>query len=86
MSISFGLAIFFIIWWLVLFTVLPFGVRTQDESGTTVPGTPGSAPGAPRLRRTVLITTAIALVVFAIVYVVLTRRLIPLDSIPILRG
>jgi predicted secreted protein len=25
-------AVFFVVWWLVLFAVLPFGVRTQEES------------------------------------------------------
>ncbi|MCB1491238.1 MAG: DUF1467 family protein, partial [Rhodobiaceae bacterium] len=31
MSIASGVAIYFLIWWLVLFAVLPFGVRTQAE-------------------------------------------------------
>ncbi len=39
MSLTFGLALYFIIWWTVLFAVLPFGVRTQGEAGEIVPGT-----------------------------------------------
>ena len=39
-----AVAIYIFIWWIVLFAVLPFGVRTQDEAGSVVPGTPGSAP------------------------------------------
>jgi len=31
--------------------VLPFGVRTQDEEGSVVPGTPGSAPANVRIVR-----------------------------------
>ena len=86
MSISFSIAIYFVLWWLVLFAVLPFGVRTQDEAGTTVPGTPGSAPIAPRLWRTVAVTTVVSAAVFAVLYFGITRRWIALDDIPILRG
>ena len=39
-----AVAIYIFIWWIVLFAVLPFGVHTQDEAGSVVPGTPGSAP------------------------------------------
>ena len=28
-----SIAIYFVIWWLVLFAVLPFGVRSQHEAG-----------------------------------------------------
>ena len=31
--ISSALAIYFVLWWIVLFAVLPFGVRNQDEAG-----------------------------------------------------
>ena len=85
MSLSFSIAIYFIIWWTVLFAVLPFGVRTQDEAGEVVPGTPRSAPFAPRLLRIVAITTVVAGIVFAIFYAVVRYKLIRLDDIPILR-
>ena len=48
MSITLGIAIYVVIWWTVLFAVLPIGVRTQGEDGVIVPGTPASAPTAPR--------------------------------------
>ena len=85
MSISFSLAIYFVLWWLVLFAVLPFGVRTQDEAGVIVPGTPASAPGAHRMARVVLITTLVSGVVFALIYLTLTRKWISLDAFPFLR-
>ena len=49
MDLAMSVAIYMFIWWIVLFAVLPFGVRTQDEDGSVVPGTPGSAPTRPRL-------------------------------------
>jgi predicted secreted protein len=48
----------------VLFAVLPIGVRTQGEDGVVVPGTPESAPSAPRLVRVVLITTLVSGLLF----------------------
>ena len=85
MSLSFSIAVYFIIWWLVLFAVLPFGVRTQGESGDTVPGTPASAPAAHRMVRTAVTTTLLSAVLFALLYLTLTRKWISLDAIPILR-
>ena len=82
MSITFGLALYFIIWWTVLFAVLPIGLRTQDEAGEVVPGTPASAPAAPRLVRVFLITTLLAAVVFTMVWAVMHFRLIDLGATP----
>ena len=52
--------IYLVVWWIVLFAVLPFGVRTQDETDETLLGTAGSAPVRPMLVRKALVTTAIA--------------------------
>ncbi len=46
--ISTAFAIYFVLWWLVLFLTLPFGVRSQHEDGE---GPPGTDPGAPVLTR-----------------------------------
>ncbi|WP_439817857.1 DUF1467 family protein [Zavarzinia sp. CC-PAN008] len=63
----FNVAMFFAVgWWIVLFAVLPWGLRTQDESGEIVPGTPGSAPVAPRMLRIVLVTTLVTLILLAL--------------------
>jgi hypothetical protein len=51
LRITGGIALYFVIWWTVLFAVLPFGVRSQAEAGDVVSGSePGApaAPGAPR--------------------------------------
>ena len=51
MPVTTALAIFFLIWWVVLFAVLPWGVRGQHEGdgGEIVPGTDPGAPVLPRL-------------------------------------
>lgn len=58
-------AIYFVIWWLCLFAVLPFGVRSQQESGDVVPGTEAGAPALPRLWIKLLVTTIVAGIVMA---------------------
>lgn len=68
MSIALSVALYVVIWWTLLFAVLPFGVRTQGEEGVVVPGTPESAPVEPRLLRVAVINTLITTVVFAITW------------------
>ena len=81
-----ALAIYFVIWWLVLFMVLPFGIRSHDESGTPVEdGHDAGAPVNPMLARKALITTGLATVLFAIVYGVISHGWIGFDDIPWLR-
>ena len=81
MSLSFAIAIYFIIWWTVLFAVLPIGVRTQAEDGAIVPGTPESAPAAPRLLRVVLLTTVISALVFAALWALIKYGIVDLNNL-----
>jgi len=84
MSIPAALAIYFIIWWLTLFAVLPFGVRSQVEAGSVVPGSEPGAPQRAGMLRNVIWTTVIAAVLFGLYYVNYTRGFITLDDIPFL--
>ena len=65
-SISTGFAIYFVIWWLVLFVTLPFGVRSQHEDGDAAPGTDPGAPVLARMKSKLIWTTIISAVIFAI--------------------
>jgi predicted secreted protein len=80
-SVATALAIYFVIWWVVLFAVLPFGVRSQEESGAISPGTDPGAPILANLWRKLVWTTIAASVVFGICYVVYVNRLVSLDSL-----
>jgi predicted secreted protein len=81
MSIATAIAIYFIIWWTVLFAVLPWGVRSQQESGPVVHGSDPGAPAVPNLRLKLIWTTIVAAVVFALWYIVYAHRLIGLDDL-----
>lgn len=56
-------ALYFVLWWLVLFAVLPFGVRTQDEADEVTLGTTASAPRGPHMLRAVIATTLVTAVI-----------------------
>jgi predicted secreted protein len=77
-----GIAIFFIIWWVVLFTVLPIGVKSQVEEEDVTLGTDHGAPLKHRLPRKMLLTTAISLVIFGIFYVAVYVMGFGIDDLP----
>ena len=83
MPVTTAIAIYFLIWWVVLFAVLPWGVRSQHEHGVgdIVPGTDPGAPTIPRLGRKLLWTTLVSALIFAVCYVVCTQRLVTVEGL-----
>ncbi len=65
-TISTGFAIYFVLWWIVLFLTLPFGVRSQHEEGGGIPGTDPGAPVASQMGRKLIWTTLLSAVIFAV--------------------
>ena len=81
MSLATAFAIYFIIWWMVLFLVLPWGVRSQEESGAVSQGTDPGAPIRPRLWLKLVWTTLVSLVLFALVTLIYVNRWVTLDDL-----
>jgi predicted secreted protein len=81
-----ALAIYFVIWWIVLFAILPWGVHSQHEAGEMTPGTDPGAPMLSNMKLKLVWTTVVATVVFAAWYFVYVYRLIRLDQIDIWFG
>lgn len=72
MTIPAAIVLFAVVWFLVLFVILPLGVRTQGEEGSVTRGTPASAPANAMIPRKLRWTTLIALMIWgAIVGVIL---------------
>ena len=69
MTVSGAIALYFIIWWITLFAILPIGVRSQHEGGEVVEGTEPGAPVAPAMWRKLLWTTLAAIPVFVLAYI-----------------
>lgn len=65
MGIGTGLAIYFIIWWVVLFIVLPFGHRSQADNNDVTLGTVESAPANFSFGRMFFRTTFASAIVFS---------------------
>jgi predicted secreted protein len=73
MGITGAIALYFVVWWIMLFAVLPFGVRSQVEDGDVVTGSEPGAPAAPMLVEKAIWTTIVGGLVF-----LLTIALMPL--------
>ena len=79
MATSTAIAIYFLIWWLTLFAVLPWGVSAQGEEGA--PGTDPGAPRVPHLKAKLVWTTVVATAIFGVFAFVYVNRLISLDDL-----
>ena len=65
-SIASALAIYFVVWWITLFAVLPFGIHSQQENGQVSMGTDPGAPVLARMGSKLIWTTIVSAVIFAI--------------------
>ncbi|HLL27573.1 MAG TPA: DUF1467 family protein [Xanthobacteraceae bacterium] len=86
-SVALLAAVYFVVWWLVLFTVLPWGVHSQHETGEISPGSDPGAPTRPLLLRKAIVTTLIATVVVGLGYAawaygLVSERVIPPGLFP----
>ncbi|MFP5447207.1 MAG: hypothetical protein B7Z13_08470 [Caulobacterales bacterium 32-67-6] len=81
MGVTTAIAIYLIIWWVVLFTILPIGVTSHAEAGIDKGdgGDPG-APVDPKLKKKFFTTTWVSAIVFVIVYLVIRLGLVPMPS------
>lgn len=68
MGWTLGIAFYLVIWWTLLFAVLPWGVKSQQEAGDIVAGSERGAPVSPQLWKKVLANTALSAVVWLIAY------------------
>jgi predicted secreted protein len=79
-STTTAIAIYFLIWWITLFAVLPWGVRSQEESGDFAAGTDPGAPVRARILMKLLWTTVVSGVIFGAFALIYEYRLITLDD------
>jgi len=67
-SAALAAAIYFVIWWIVLFAVLPWGVESQHEAGEFSPGSDPGAPTRPLLLKKAIATTLLSAAIMALGY------------------
>ena len=81
MPVATALAIFFLIWWVVLFAVLPWGVRSHTKArngrGAPIPARRPKRGSAAKL----LWTTLVAIAIYGVAYTVYAQHWISIDGL-----
>ena len=73
--------LFAVVWFMVLFVVLPIGRRTQGDEGEVVPGTMPGSPVNFNLRRTMLLVTAISVVLWGILAAIILSGVLKISEL-----
>lgn len=60
-----GIAVFLMAWWITLFTILPWGVKREENP---IEGNEPGAPVRPDLKRKFLVTTVLAVLIWVVIY------------------
>lgn len=84
MELPLAMATYFICWWMALFFILPWGVKTQAEAGDIVPGSAESAPHNSHILKKMLATCFLGGIFFAIAYFVITQDTFSYEDVPFL--
>ena len=66
MGLVSGIAVYIVLWWVVIFAVLPLGAHPPDAAE---PGHDPGAPANPRLGLKIVLTTAISAVLWLALHV-----------------
>jgi predicted secreted protein len=74
MTLATGIAMYLVIWWIVLFAVLPFGVKPAADPGR---GQMGGAPEKPMMGKKVLWTSVLAAAVWLLIFAIVQSDLLP---------
>lgn len=78
MSFFTGIIVYLMIFWVTLFTVLPWGNRAAENPEV---GHAGSAPENPRIGKKFLITALLSTILWGIVYALVEAEIIDFYSI-----
>lgn len=81
MSITGGIVLFIVVWFLTLFVILPIRSRSQADDGEVVPGTHAGAPANFRLGRTMLVVTLWAVPIWALLAAIILSGVISIEDL-----
>ena len=81
MGITSALVLLAVIWWMTFLIVLPIKVQTQGELGKLEPGTHAGSPEVHNLKKKAIITTVIALVMWAIISAIILSGTVKITEI-----
>ena len=69
MSITGSIVTYVILWWIILFLLLPFKIKSQLDDKKIYTGTEPGAPSNPRILKKVFYTTIITSILFTIIFI-----------------
>ncbi len=81
MGIVSGIVLFAVIWFMVLFIVLPIRLETQGERGEIVPGTHAGAPADFNMRRKAKLVTLISIAVWIVLAGIILSGVVKISDI-----
>ena len=83
MSVFTAVFVYIVIWWTVLFAILPLGVKSYHQSGVEPPaGCDPGAPVQPNLVRKFITTSWVSAIVLALLWAVFAFGLISVPEGP----
>tara|TARA_Y100000996_G_scaffold99725_1_gene71963 strand:- start:560 stop:814 length:255 start_codon:yes stop_codon:yes gene_type:complete len=69
MGLTGSIIVYVLIWWIIFFSVLPFGVQSNKEVfKEKIEGIDPGAPKNPKIAKKFLITTLITSLIFLVIY------------------
>ncbi len=71
MGIAGSIILFLLIWWLLLFTILPLNISNNAEKNINNDGNDSGAPNNPQIFKKFLITTILSTIIWSIIYLFL---------------
>lgn len=86
MKFTSAIAIYFIVWWVTLFVILPLRIKNAAETGAAVEeGHDAGAPVVHGLAWKAVVTTIVASLVFAVLYYLLANNILQTLDLPFVR-
>src|ERR1700694_2795280 len=85
-TISTAFAIYFVLWWIVLFLTLPLCGRSRHEDGPGAPGTDPGAPIASQMGRKLIWTTVISAIIFAVAWLAYNAGYLNIERVSQMMG
>ena len=75
MSTTGSLIVYISIWWIVFFSVLPLGIKSQNtKSSDELKGNDRGAPQNPKIGKKFLVTTLITSIMFLAIYYLVNQN------------
>ena len=81
MNLTGGIVLFAVIWFMVFFIALQIRPKSQADAGEVVPGTPASAPAEVQMKRKIVATTMIAIILWSVIASIILSGAITLRDI-----